>query len=125
MLPQNSTLVNGAYTFSATLNTSGSQTITTTDTVMSTITGTSFSINVGTSSINFSLSTASNPVPYGTDLYLTMSVTRVNGVVPTGTFSYQLDGSPWTSAPLSNGAYTAHLGTGLLAGTLRKLTLWQ
>ncbi len=47
-LPANSTLTNGVGTFSATLHTAGSQTITATDTVTSTITGTSNAINVGT-----------------------------------------------------------------------------
>ncbi len=46
VLPANSTLTNGAGTFSATLNTLGTQTITATDTVTSSITGTSGTINV-------------------------------------------------------------------------------
>jgi len=45
-LPANSTLTSGTGTFSATLNTAGSRTITATDTVSSSITGTSNSINV-------------------------------------------------------------------------------
>jgi len=45
-LPANSTLTNGTGTFSATLNTAGSQTITATDTVTSSITGTSNAITV-------------------------------------------------------------------------------
>src|SRR5205085_2475929 len=46
-LPGNTTLTNGTGTFNATLNTAGNQTITATDTVTSSITGTSNSINVG------------------------------------------------------------------------------
>src|SRR6201984_2586486 len=46
VLPANSTLTNGAATFSVTLKTAGSQTITATDTVTASITGTSNSINV-------------------------------------------------------------------------------
>jgi PEP-CTERM motif len=45
-LPANSTLTNGTGTFSATLKTTGSQTITATDSVNPAITGTSNSINV-------------------------------------------------------------------------------
>jgi autotransporter-associated beta strand protein len=47
VLPANSTLTSGVGTFSATLNTSGDQTITATDTVNSSITGTSNTILVG------------------------------------------------------------------------------
>jgi len=46
VLPVNSTLANGTGTFSATFNTSGSQTITATDAVTPTITGTSNTIQV-------------------------------------------------------------------------------
>ena len=46
-LPANSTLTNGAGNFSATLQTTGSQTITATDLVTASITGTSSSITVG------------------------------------------------------------------------------
>jgi Galactose oxidase, central domain len=46
LLPANSTLTNGTRTFTATLKTAGSQTITVTDTVTASITGTSNSINV-------------------------------------------------------------------------------
>ena len=46
VLPGNSTLTNGTGTFSTTLKTGGPQTVTATDTVSSSITGTSGSINV-------------------------------------------------------------------------------
>src|SRR5258708_26066456 len=46
VLPANSTLVSGAGTFSATLKTAGNQTITATDTVTASITGTSGPIAV-------------------------------------------------------------------------------
>ena len=51
VLPANSTLTNGVGTFSATLNTGGNQTITATDTVNSSITGTSNTILVGNQSV--------------------------------------------------------------------------
>ncbi|HQR11983.1 MAG TPA: hypothetical protein PLW68_11710 [Casimicrobiaceae bacterium] len=47
VLPANTTLVNGVGTISATLKTAGAQTITASDTVSASITGTSASINVG------------------------------------------------------------------------------
>ena len=56
VLPANSTLTNGTADFPATLKTLGSQTITATDTVTASITGTSKSINVSAAS-------AANPVP--------------------------------------------------------------
>ena len=46
VLPANSTLVNGTGTFSVTMKTVGSQTITSTDSVTASITGTSNSIDV-------------------------------------------------------------------------------
>ena len=46
VLPGNSTLVNGTGTFSATLKTSGNQTISATDTANASVTGTSNAINV-------------------------------------------------------------------------------
>lgn len=59
-LPANSTLTNGTGSFSATLSTIGSQTITTTDTANASLTGTSNSINVQTFVIT------SGPPPSGT-----------------------------------------------------------
>lgn len=58
VLPANSTLTNGMGNFSATLATAGAQTITATDTVTASITGTSNSINVGTNlATHFSFTT--------------------------------------------------------------------
>lgn len=59
-LPANSTLTNGTASFSATLNTLGSQTITATDTANASFTGTSNSINVQ------KLAITSGPPPNGT-----------------------------------------------------------
>jgi len=55
-LPANSTLTNGTGTFSATLNTAGTQTITGTDTVTNTITGVSGGIVVTTVATHFMVS---------------------------------------------------------------------
>jgi len=57
VLPANTTLTNGVGTFQANLKTAGNQTITATDAVMSSITGTSGSINVSHAAANhFSVS---------------------------------------------------------------------
>jgi hypothetical protein len=55
VLPANSMLANGTATVSATLKTGGSQTITATDTVTASITGTSNSINVKAAATHFSV----------------------------------------------------------------------
>ena len=58
VLPSNATLVNGAGTFSVTLKTAGSQTVTATDTTSSTVTGASGNITVGAASAtHFALTT--------------------------------------------------------------------
>src|SRR6202040_2545452 len=51
-LPANSTLTNGTGTFTATLRTNGNQTITATDTVTSSITGTSNTIIVSPTAVS-------------------------------------------------------------------------
>jgi len=56
ILPANSTLSNGAGTFSATLKASGNQTIMATDTVTASITGTSFAISASGPASHFSFS---------------------------------------------------------------------
>jgi Galactose oxidase, central domain len=60
VLPGNSTLMQGMGTFSATLKTSGSETITATDTASSSITGTSSPISVSGPATHFSFANASN-----------------------------------------------------------------
>src|SRR5439155_525137 len=52
VLPANSTLTSGSGTFSATLKTAGSQTITATDTITASITGTSNGITVSATAAN-------------------------------------------------------------------------
>ncbi len=64
-LPGNATLTNGVGTFSATLKTSGAQNITATDTVTSSITGTSNTINVGSAVATHLVVTAPGSVAVG------------------------------------------------------------
>ncbi|WP_160115019.1 beta strand repeat-containing protein [Bryocella elongata] len=66
VLPANATLTNGVGTFNATLKTSGSQSLTATDTVTSSITGsTSFSVTSGAPA-SLVVVSLNNPVPYWT-----------------------------------------------------------
>jgi hypothetical protein len=65
ILPGNATLTNGTGTFSAALNTATNQTISATDTVMVSITGTSKSISVSSNGSS-NLTITSGPLPPGT-----------------------------------------------------------
>src|SRR5260370_29447427 len=72
-LPANSTLTNGTATFSATLKTIGSQTITATDSVTASIAGTSLLINVGGGAAShFSVTAPATPTA-GTAFNLTVT----------------------------------------------------
>jgi galactose oxidase-like protein/Kelch motif protein len=87
VLPGNTTLTNGGGNFSATLNSSGSQTITATDTVSAAITGTSNAISVTASATHFSVT--------------------VPGAAITGTaFSFTV-----TALDASNNTVTSYSGT--------------
>ena len=86
MLPANSTLTNGAATFSATLNTVGNRTITATDTVTNSIAGTSGTIAVSKPSTTTNLALSAGTVTSGTPVTLTATVTAggnpvINGIV--------------------------------------------
>src|SRR6516165_3636729 len=74
VLPAHSPLTNGTGTFSATLKTAGSQTITATDTVTASITGTSNSINVSSAAADTHFSiTAPGVVTIGTAVGFTVT----------------------------------------------------
>ena len=73
VLPANGTLTNGTGTFSATLKTTGAQTITATDTVTASITGTSGAITVsGAPATHFSVAVPTN-VTGGTSFNITVT----------------------------------------------------
>ena len=65
VLPANSPLTNGVGSFSATFKTAGSQTVTATDTVSSTIHGTSNNVTVSAAGTASLLVDVSSPVPAG------------------------------------------------------------
>jgi hypothetical protein len=114
-LPTNSNLSNGTATFSATLKTSGSQTITATDTVTPSITGQSGTINVfsgtGTTatlsptSLNFGL------VVLGASLTKTVTLTNV------GATTMSITGFAITGTNAGDFAQSHTCGSSLGAGT--------
>jgi hypothetical protein len=73
ILPANNTLTNGIRTFSATLGTVGPQTITATDTVTSSITGTSNSVSVSAASANHFAVSAPASATAGTPFSITVT----------------------------------------------------
>jgi hypothetical protein len=82
LLPANGTLASGVGTFTATLKTSGTETITATDTVTASITGTSGSIAVNSGSITYSAPSATGT---GT---ITATITGGGGTCALGTGQY-------------------------------------
>jgi len=84
ILPANSTLTNGVGTFSSTLNTAGSQTITATDTVTSSITGTSNTITVtSTAATHFAISAPASATP-GVAFNFTITALNLSNGTATG-----------------------------------------
>jgi hypothetical protein len=83
-LPANSTLTNGVGTFSATLKTPGSRTITATDTVTSSITGTSSSITVNPGPATTFVVAAPSPKTAGTAFNFTVTALDQVGNTATG-----------------------------------------
>ena len=83
VLPVNSTLTNGAGNFSATLKTAGNQTITATDTVTASITGTSSSISVTNPATHFSV-TAPGVATAGTAFQITVTALDASNNVAAG-----------------------------------------
>ena len=83
VLPANSTLTNGVGTFSATLKTTGAQTITATDTVTATITGSWGTITVGTATpITLQVKTAGTAFGTVTDNLGQINCTQQGGANP-------------------------------------------
>jgi uncharacterized repeat protein (TIGR01451 family) len=88
VLPANSTLTNGVGTFSATLNSAGSRTITATDTVTAATTGTSGPINVGVNATSTTLTSSQNPSQVGQAVTFTAAASSSGGT-PTGTVIFK------------------------------------
>jgi hypothetical protein len=113
VLPANTTLTNGVGTFSATLNTVGSESITATDTVTASITGTSSAIAVGSKSPSKTTVTSSrNPSNYGQSVTFTATVT---GATPTGNVTFKDGGKILGTASLN--------GSGQAVFTIKSLSV--
>src|SRR5271155_996222 len=83
LLPANSTLTNGAGNFSTTLKTAGNQTMTATDTVTASVTGTSGSISVTNPATHFSV-TAPGVATAGTVFQITVTALDASNNVAAG-----------------------------------------
>jgi hypothetical protein len=83
-LPTNSTLTSGTGTFAATLKTEGKQTITGTDTVTSSITGSSQTIVVSPASLSQLLVTAPSSATAGTAFSITVTAADTYGNIISG-----------------------------------------
>ncbi len=118
VLPGDSTLINGTRTFSVTLKTAGSQTITATDAVSSSITGTSGSITVNpAAATHFSLSAPAS-VTAGSPFSFTVTALDQFNNTDTGYAGIVRFGSSDVAASLP--ASTALIsGAGTFSATLR------
>lgn len=107
----------GTANFSATLQTSGSQTITATDTVNGAITATA-SINVSPNPTPTStgVTTSVNPSTFGQSTTFTATVTPTSGGTPTGTVTFTADGSNVLGAISLSGGQAALSVSSLGAG---------
>jgi hypothetical protein len=89
ILPANTTLTNGTRTFSFTFGTKGSRTVTATDTVTSSITGTSAGVTVSAATPTVSLTAQPTSSNLGDSVVLTATVAGVaNAPHPTGTIDF-------------------------------------
>ncbi len=119
-LPANTTLTNGVGTLSATLKTAGNQTITATDTVTSSITGTSSTISVTpAAAMHFSVSA---PASAGQNISFNFTVTALDQFNNTATGysgTVHFTSSDGTATLPANSTLTNGVGT--LAATLKTL----
>src|SRR5215472_6808744 len=104
MLPSDVILTNGTKSFSVTLKTAGNQTITATDTVHPSITGTSSSISV---TVTVSVSSSSASVLIGNTQQLTATVTGTSHTAVTWSVNGVPGGNSTLGTISSAGLYTA------------------
>jgi hypothetical protein len=119
VLPANSALTNGVGNFTATLRAAGSQTITATDTVTSSITGISSTIVVGQKNSTVTLTSSQNPS--GVGQLVTFSATVTGGGTPTGTVSFK-DGTTVIGIGTLNASGIATFATSSLAQGSHSIT---
>jgi uncharacterized repeat protein (TIGR01451 family) len=118
VLPANSMLTNGTGTFSATLKTVGNRTITATDTVSSSITGTSNTITVSAAAAtHFAVSAPANAVAGNTFNFTVTALDQFNNTTTgyAGTVRFTST-DPSATLPVNS---TLTNGTGTFSATLR------
>jgi hypothetical protein len=116
VLPGDSPLTNGTGTFSATLKTTGAQTITATDKNNSSITGTSNTITVGLkASSNTTLASSQNPSSFGQSV--TFTTTVAGGITPTGTVTFKDGATVLGTSTLNASAQASFTTASLSIGT--------
>lgn len=121
VLPADAQLNNGTGTFSATMNTPGSQTITATDTSVGSITGTSGSVQVASATTTTASNATATFANAPQSVTLSASISSAAGTVNQGTVTFTVTGSgatigtATTSSQVSNGsavvAYSLPAGT--------------
>jgi len=108
----------GTAMFSATLQTTGSQTITATDTVNGAITATaSINVTVNPTPTSTAVMTSVNPSTFGQSVTFTATVTPTSGGTPTGTVTFTADGSNVLGAISLSGGQAALSTTSLGVGS--------
>jgi probable HAF family extracellular repeat protein len=119
-LPANSTLTNGAGSFSVTLKTVGNQTITATDTVTASITGTSSAITVGTAiPTHFSVKAPGGASPGSAFNFTVSALDAANNVAPTYSGTIHFTSTDAMASLPANSTLTN--GTGSFSATLNTL----
>jgi len=116
-LPANTTLSSGTGTFSATLNTPGSQTLTAADTAVSSIAGTSGAIAVSSVATHFTVSAPASATA-GTAFNLTVTAQDANNNTITG-YSGTVHFTSTDGAAVLPANTTLTNGTGTFVGTLK------
>jgi hypothetical protein len=112
VLPANATLTNGVGTFSATLKTAGSQTITATDTVTSSITGTSNAIAVSAAAATHFTVSAPGSATAGTAFNFTVTAAdQFNNTATSYSGTVHFTSSDGASVLPANATLTNGVGT--------------
>src|SRR5205085_8419517 len=118
VLPSNSTLTSGTGMFSATLKTAGAQTLTATDTVTSSITGTSNTIMVGAAAaIHFSVSAPASATAGSAFSFIVTALDQFNNTATGYTGTVHFTSSDGQAVVPANSTLTN--GTGTFSATLR------
>ena len=118
-MPSNAALTNGVGTFSVTLKTAGSQSITATDTIANSITGAQTGITVDPSSAaTFSISSVSSPETAGEGFSITITALDAYGNTATSyTGTSSLSDLSWSISPQITSAFVEGVWTGTITVT--------